>query len=49
MSYLYYNFSGAVKIPAPIKYAYRLASLIGESKNAVPHKHWDEIKGLYFI
>lgn len=36
-SYLYYNFSGAVKIPAPIKYAYRLATMVGERGNTMPH------------
>lgn len=50
LSYLYYNFSGAVKTPAPLKYAYRLATLIGEhGKNAMPHPHYDNIKGLFFI
>lgn len=49
LSYLYYNFSGAVKIPAPIKYAYRLATMVGERGNSVPHKHYDNIKGLFFI
>jgi argonaute-like protein implicated in RNA metabolism and viral defense len=46
---MYYNFSGAVKIPAPVRYADRLATMVGERGNAIPHKHYDTIKGLYFI
>jgi aubergine-like protein len=50
LSYLYYNFSGAVKIPAPIKYAYRLATMISERpSNPEPNSHYDKINGLYFI
>ena len=49
LSYLYFNFSGAVKIPAPIKYAFRLATMCGERGNAIPHKYFDTIKGLFFI
>lgn len=39
LSYMYYNFSGAD----------RLATMVGERGNAMPHKHYDNIKGLYFI
>lgn len=49
LSYLYYNFSGAVKIPAPVKYAYRLATMVGERGNTMPHQHYDKIKGLFYI
>jgi aubergine-like protein len=30
LSYMYYNYSGAVKIPAPLRYASRLATVISE-------------------
>lgn len=49
LSFLYYNFSGAVKTPAPLKYAYKLATMVGERGNIIPHKHFDSIKGLFFI
>ncbi|TNV83116.1 hypothetical protein FGO68_gene11586 [Halteria grandinella] len=49
MTYLYYNFSGPVKIPAPVKYADRLAKMIGERQNIKPHEHFQNINGLYFI
>lgn len=41
LSYLYYNFSGAVKIPAPVKYAYRLATMVSERGNVMPHQYYD--------
>jgi len=46
---MYYNFSGAVKIPAPMKYSTRLATMIVENGMPTPHAHYDNIKGLYFI
>lgn len=49
LSFLYFNFSGAVKTPAPLKYAYRLATMVGERGNIIPHKYYDNIKGLFFI
>ena len=49
LSYLFYNFSGAVKLPAPVKYAYSLAQQVGERGNSIPHKYFDKINGLYFI
>ena len=30
LSYMYYNYSGAVKIPAPLRYASRLATVVSE-------------------
>ena len=41
--------SGAIKIPAPIKYADRLANMVGERGNIMPHKHYQELKALHFI
>ncbi|CDW90249.1 macronuclear development protein 1 [Stylonychia lemnae] len=49
LCYLYFNFSGPVKIPAPVKYADKLAKMMGERGNLKPHKHYEEIKGLYYI
>lgn len=49
LSYMYYNFSGAVKIPAPMKYSTRLATMISENGISNPHERFDSIKGLYFI
>jgi len=49
MCYLYYNFSGPIKIPAPIRYADRLANMIGERGAITPHKHFGNINGLYYI
>ena len=49
MCYTYFNFGGPVKVPAPIKYADKLAGRTGELGNIVPHKRYAELKGLYFI
>ena len=31
LTHLYYNLPGTVRVPAPVQYAHKLASLIGES------------------
>jgi len=49
LCYTFFNFSGPVKVPAPIKYADKLAGLTGEMGNIVPHKRYGDMKGLYFI
>jgi aubergine len=49
LCYLYYNYSGPVKIPAPVKYADRLAKMIGEKGNLKPHSAFEVSNGLYFI
>lgn len=49
LCYLYYNFSGPVKIPAPVKYADKLAKMCGERGNIQPHTFFGTINGLYFI
>lgn len=48
----YYNVSGAIKEPACIRYAHRLAALVGERGRIPPVVHKDFEKGdpkLYFI
>lgn len=50
LCYLYYNWVGSIKIPAPLMYAQKLSSLIGEKfGKIVPHKNYGEKKCLYFI
>ena len=48
---MYYNFSGAVKVPAPIRYAERLATNIlefGIQPDQI-HRHYESVRGLFFI
>jgi len=51
--YLYYNFSGAIKVPAPLQYANKLGSLVGErwkpNDVMIPDPGFQKIKSLYFI
>lgn len=50
LCHLYYNFSGPVKIPAPVKYADKLAHMCGErGRNVIPSTKFSETNGLYFI
>jgi aubergine len=49
LCYLYYNFSGPIKIPAPIRYADRLANMIGERGAITQHPAFGNINGLFFI
>lgn len=55
LCYLYYNWTGGVKIPAPCQYARRLAMLVGDkfSKGDIismpSDKFIKEIKSLYFL
>ena len=53
LCYLYYNWMGSVKVPAPIHYADRLASFVGErllgDKPMLPHSRYGQLKCLYFI
>lgn len=46
LCYTFYNWGGSVKVPAPIKYADKLANVIGEHRDIRPH---EANKGLYFI
>lgn len=51
----YYNVSGAIKVPACVQYAHRLAALVGERGNKkidppTVHEHFeDALTSLYFI
>ena len=50
LCYTFYNYSGSVKIPSPVKYADKLAGTMGDRKIDEPHKAWGfNGKGLYFI
>ena len=53
LCFLYYNFSGAIKVPAPLQYAQRLAKLVGDTwrpnEMLIPAKQFQEFKSLYFI
>lgn len=50
---MYYNWSGSIKVPAPIQYAHKLTTLIGDryraDKPILPHKSYESYKSLYFI
>lgn len=53
LCFLYYNTTGAIKVPAPIHYAQKLSYLIGDKSVAneriVPHSVLGQIQSLYFI
>jgi aubergine-like protein len=55
MCYLYYNWTGGIKIPAPCQYAKKLAFLVGDklsSKkefNLPDGRFLNEIRSLYFL
>lgn len=53
LCYMYYNWTGAIKVPAPLAYAHKLAGLIGDRWKPhdpiIPHKHFETLKCLYFI
>ena len=49
LCYTYFNFSGSVKIPAPVKYADKMAMLMGDRKIQQPHAVYKQRRGLYFI
>lgn len=53
LSFMYYNTIGAIKIPAPIHYAHKLSSLLGDKSSGteriIPHAHLGSIQSLYFI
>lgn len=50
LCYTFYNFSGSVKIPSPVKYADKLAGQMGDRKIDAPHDAWKHPgRGLYFI
>ena len=55
LCYLYYNWTGGIKVPAPCQYSRRLAYMVGEKlteKNEVflPGKAlWQQYNSLYFL
>lgn len=55
MCYLYYNWTGGIKIPAPCQYAKKLAFLVGEKIstkrefNLPDARFLNEIRSLYFL
>ena len=53
LCFMYYNWSGSIKVPAPVQYAHKLSNLIGDrwTKNSsmIPHKAFERQKNLYFI
>ena len=49
LCFTYFNFSGSVKIPSPVKYADKMAMLMGDRKIPKPHDAFKSRRGLYFI
>jgi aubergine-like protein len=55
LSYLYFNWTGSIKIPGPCQYAKKLSQLMGEklSENRIvqpPHNRFEtQLKTLYFL
>ena len=53
LCYLYYNWTGAIKVPSPIQYAHKLSNLIGDrwksDKPMIPSKHFQKTRSLFFI
>lgn len=55
LCYLYYNWTGGIKVPAPCQYSRRLALMVGEKltdkdKLFLPEKAlWQQYNSLYFL
>lgn len=47
LCYLYFNWSGAVRVPAPCQYAHKLAYLVGQSIHEKPHSRL--VPYLYYL
>ena len=47
LTYLYFNWSGTVRVPAVCQYAHKLAYLIGENIKTQPSGHLNDL--LYFL
>lgn len=49
LCFTYYNYSGPVKIPSLVKYADKLAGMVGELGGITPHMRHRNMKALFFI
>lgn len=51
LCYMYYNWLGSIKIPAPIQYAHKLAGLVGDKlgNKVKPSDEFAKKRSLYFI
>ena len=49
LTYTYFNFGGSVKIPSPVKYADKMAMLMGDRNINQPHAAYKSRRGLFFI
>ncbi|XP_046667762.1 piwi-like protein Siwi [Homalodisca vitripennis] len=47
MTHLYFNWSGTVRVPAPVQYAHKLAFLVSQSLHRPPNSSLQEL--LYFL
>nr|UJZ92587.1 piwi-like protein Siwi [Scaphoideus titanus] len=47
MTHLYYNWSGTVRVPAPVQYAHKLAFLVSQSLHRQPNQSLEEL--LFFL
>jgi aubergine-like protein len=47
LCHLYYNWSGTVRVPAPVQYAHKLAQLVGQHLHRTPAAGMDNL--LYFL
>ncbi|KAF6212105.1 hypothetical protein GE061_012625 [Apolygus lucorum] len=47
LTHMYYNWSGTVRVPAPVQYAHKLAFLVGQSIHRAPNPSLDDL--LYFL
>lgn len=53
MCYLYYNWTGSIRVPAPCQYAHKIAFAYGEkAQGAIPpsaHQYWKNTRSLYYL
>ncbi|KAJ9581672.1 hypothetical protein L9F63_023148 [Diploptera punctata] len=47
LTHLYFNWSGTVRVPAPVQYAHKLAFLVGQALHKIPSDGMEEV--LYFL
>ncbi|KAF4530187.1 hypothetical protein B566_EDAN001446 [Ephemera danica] len=47
LTHLYYNWSGTVRVPAPVQYAHKLATLTGQALHKVPNTGLEDV--LFFL